>query len=87
MKNREPAIPKKVRSRGRGIPVSRPSVPNMPMKPAASFKAPGWAVTCWTMSLPRFDSEAARETTMPIAVDIRKAGRVVIRPLPIDRIA
>ena len=44
-----------------------------------------WAENCFVMSLPKEESEIARVTMMPVAVEIRSAGSWVTRPSPMER--
>jgi hypothetical protein len=44
-----------------------------------------WLENCFVMSLPKDESEMARVTMMPVAVEISSAGSCVTRPSPIER--
>ena len=43
-----------------------------------------WLLNCFVMSLPNEESDMARVTMMPVAVEIRSAGSWVTRPSPMD---
>ena len=44
-----------------------------------------WLENCLVMSLPKEESEMARVTMMPVAVEMRRAGSWVTRPSPMAR--